>query len=99
MHAIIKTGGKQYRVQANDEIFIEKLNVEAGETVTFDEVLMVGDKVGTPFVEGAKVEAEVVKHGKGKKIRIFKFVAKNDFRKRQGHRQNYTKVKITNIIG
>ncbi len=99
MHAIIKTGGKQYRVQANDEIFIEKLNVEAGETVTFDEVLMVGDKVGTPFVEGAKVEAEVVKHGKGKKIRIFKFVAKNDFRKRQGHRQNYTKVKITNIVG
>ncbi len=99
MHAIIKTGGKQYRVQANDEIFIEKLNVEAGETVTFDEVLMVGDKVGAPFVEGAKVEAEVVKHGKGKKIRIFKFVAKNDFRKRQGHRQNYTKVKITNIVG
>ncbi len=99
MNAIIKTGGKQYRVQENDEIYIELLKAEAGDTVTFDEVLMVGDKVGTPLVDGAKVEAEVVKHGKGKKIRIFKFVAKNDFRKRQGHRQNYTKVKITKIVG
>ncbi len=99
MKAIIKTGGKQYRVEAGEEIFIEKLNAEAGETVTFDEVVMVGDKVGTPLVEGASVEAEVVKHGKGKKIRIFKYVAKNDSRKRQGHRQPYTKVKITKING
>ncbi len=98
MHAIIKTGGKQYRVEKDEVIFIEKLNVEAGETVTFDEVVMVGDKVGTPFVEGAKVEAEVVKQTKGKKIRIFKFTAKKDFRKRKGHRQNFTVVKITNIV-
>ncbi len=99
MNAIIKTGGKQYRVEEGSEIFVEKLIAEAGETVTFDEVIMVGDKIGTPFVDGAKVEGEVVKQGKGKKITIFKFKAKKDYRNKKGHRQQYTKVKITNIAG
>ncbi len=99
MNAIIKTGGKQYRVEEGREIFVEKLAGEAGETVTFDEVIMVGDKIGTPFVEGATVEGEIVKQGKGKKITIFKFKAKKDYRNKKGHRQQYTKVKITNIAG
>lgn len=99
MYAIIKTGGKQYKVSANDEIYVEKLDADAGEKVVFDEVLLVGDKVGTPTVEGASVTGEVVKHGKGKKITIFKFTAKKDFRKKTGHRQQYTKVKITGIEG
>ncbi len=99
MNAIIKTGGKQYRVEEGKEIFIEKIAGEAGDTVTFDEVIMVGDKVGAPFVDGAKVSAEIVKHGKGKKITIFKFKAKKDYRNKKGHRQQYTKVKITNIAG
>ncbi len=99
MNAIIKTGGKQYRVEEGKEIFIETVTGEAGDTVTFDEVIMVGDKIGTPFVEGAKVEGEIIKHGKGKKITIFKFKAKKDYRNKKGHRQQYTKVKITNIAG
>lgn len=99
MNAIIKTGGKQYRVEEGKEIFVEKLDGEAGDVVTFDEVIMVGDKVGTPFVDGAKVEGEIVKQGKGKKITIFKFKAKKDYRNKTGHRQQYTKVKITNIAG
>lgn len=99
MNAIIKTGGKQYRVEAGKEIFVEKLDGEAGDVVTFDEVIMVGDKVGTPFVDGAKVEGKIVKQGKGKKITIFKFKAKKDYRNKKGHRQQYTKVEITNIAG
>lgn len=99
MKAIINTGGKQYRVSKDDEIFVELLDAEVGQTVTFDEVLAVGDKIGTPMVKEAKVEGEVIKHGKAKKITIFKFTAKKDFRKKKGHRQNYTKIKITNIIG
>ena len=98
MHAIIETGGKQYKVAEGDTLFIEKLNAEAGEAVTFDKVLAVvdGDKAtfGTPVVEGAKVEANVVKNGKGKKVRIFKYNPKKGYRKRQGHRQPYTKVQI-----
>jgi large subunit ribosomal protein L21 len=97
MYAIIKTGGKQYRVQANDEIYVEKLDLEVGEKVVFDEVLMLGDTIGTPLVEGKTVTGEVVKHGKQKKITIFKFKAKKDFRNKKGHRQNYTLVKIVSL--
>lgn len=101
MTAIIVTGGKQYKVAEGDTLFIEKLPVEAGDTVKFDQVLAVldGEKAtfGTPVVEGASVEASVVKNGKGKKIRIFKYKPKKGYRKRQGHRQPYTKVTIGKI--
>ena len=101
MHAIIETGGKQYKVAQGDTLFIEKLPNEAGETVTFDKVLAVldGDKAtfGTPVVAGASVEATVVKNGKGKKIMVFKYKAKKNYRRRQGHRQPYTKVQIESI--
>ena len=98
MHAIIMTGGKQYKVTEGDTLFIEKLPNEAGDKVVFDLVLALldGDKAtfGAPTVAGASVEAEVVKNGKGKKIRIFKYNPKKGYRKRQGHRQPYTKVQI-----
>ena len=98
MHAIIETGGKQYKVAEGDVIFVEKLANEAGDAITFDKVLAVidGDKAtfGTPVVEGASVAATVVKNGKGKKIMIFKYTPKKGYRKRQGHRQPYTKVQI-----
>ena len=101
MNAIIETGGKQYKVAEGDTLFIEKLPVEAGDNVTFDKVLAIldGDKAtfGAPVVDGAKVEASVVKNGKGKKIRIFKYNPKKGYRKRQGHRQPYTKVTIGKI--
>ena len=101
MHAIIETGGKQYKVAEGDTLFIEKLPAEAGDAVTFRKVLAVidGDKAtfGTPVVEGASVEATVVKNGKGKKIGIFKYNPKKGYRKRQGHRQPYTKVEIGKI--
>ena len=101
MYAVIKTGGKQYRVQQGDVIFVEKLNAQADEAVTFDEVLLVGDadqsKVGTPVVEGAKVEGKVLAQVKGKKIVVYKYKAKKNERKKQGHRQPYTKVEITSI--
>ena len=101
MHAIIETGGKQYKVTEGDTLFIEKLEAEAGQAITFDKVLAIldGDKAtfGAPVVEGASVEATVEKNGKGKKIRIFKYNAKKGYRKRQGHRQPYTKVTITKI--
>ena len=98
MYAIIETGGKQYKVAQGDTLFIEKLEAEAGATITFDKVLAVldGDNAtfGAPVVSGATVEATVVKNGKGKKIRIFKYNPKKGYRKRQGHRQPYTKVQI-----
>ena len=101
MQAIIVTGGKQYNVKEGDILFIEKLNAEANATVTFDQVLAIldGDKAtfGTPVVEGASVEAKIVKNGKGKKVRIFKYNAKKGYRRRQGHRQPYTKVEIGKI--
>ena len=101
MHAIIETGGKQYKVAEGDTLFIEKLPVEAGDTVTFDKVLAVldGDKAtfGAPVVEGAKVTASVVKNGKGKKIIVLKYKPKKGYRRKQGHRQPYTKVTIGKI--
>ena len=101
MNAIIVTGGKQYKVAEGDVVYIEKLDQEAGDTVKFDQVLAIldGDKAtfGTPVVEGAKVEANVVKNGKGKKIMVFKYKPKKGYRKRQGHRQPYTKVEIGKI--
>ena len=101
MYAVIKTGGKQYRVQQGDVIFVEKLNAQADEAVTFEEVLLVGDaeqsKVGTPVVEGAKVEGKVLAQVKGKKIVVYKYKAKKNERKKQGHRQPYTKVQIVAI--
>ena len=102
MHAIIETGGKQYKVTEGDTLFIEKLASEAGENVTFDKVLAVidGDKitVGTPVVEGAKVDASVVKNGKGKKVIVFKYKPKKGYRRKQGHRQPYTKSTIGKIF-
>ena len=101
MHAIIETGGKQYKVAEGDTLFIEKLPNEAGDAVTFDKVLAIldGDKAtfGTPVVEGAKVDASVVKNGKGKKIIVFKYKPKQNYRRKQGHRQPYTKVTIGKI--
>ena len=101
MKAIIVTGGKQYTVAEGDVLYVEKLNVEAEETVKFDQVLAVLDgentKIGTPVVEGAAVEAKVVKNGKGKKIYVLKYKAKKNEKKKIGHRQPYTKVEITKI--
>lgn len=100
-HAIIVTGGKQYRVAEGDVIFVEKLDVEAGETVKFDRVLAVIDEdkavFGTPVVENAVVSGNVVKNGKSKKIRVYKMKPKKGYRRTQGHRQPYTKVEITKI--
>lgn len=101
MNAIIRTGGKQYRVSEGDVLNVEKLNVEEGQEVVFDEVLTVvndGDvKVGAPTVAGAKVTAKVAKQGKADKIFVFKYRAKSNYRKRQGHRQPFTQVEITSI--
>ena len=100
-NAVIMTGGKQYRVAEGDVLFVEKLDVEAGETVTFDQVLAVideaGSKFGTPVIEGATVTANVVKNGKGKKIRVYKMKPKKGYRRTQGHRQPYSQVKIEAI--
>ncbi|MCD7032931.1 50S ribosomal protein L21 [Metabacillus sp. GX 13764] len=100
MYAIIETGGKQIKVEAGQAIYIEKLAAGADETVTFDKVLFVGGddvKVGSPLVEGATVTAKVEKHGRAKKITVFKYKAKKNNRKKQGHRQPYTKVVIDAI--
>ena len=101
MKAVIVTGGKQYTVAEGDVLFVEKLNVEADATVKFDQVLAVLDgentKIGAPVVEGAAVEAKVVKNGKGKKIDIIRYKAKKGETRHIGHRQPYTKVEITKI--
>jgi len=101
--AVIETGGKQYKVNEGDIIFVEKLGVEEGATVTFDKVIAVsgseGLVIGTPYVTGAKVTANVVRNGKDKKIIIFKYKSKKNEKKKQGHRQPYTKVQITTIAG
>jgi large subunit ribosomal protein L21 len=101
MYAVIATGGKQYRVQEGETIQVEKLGVEAGQSITFDEVLLVGAgaeiKVGTPVLTGAKVTAEVVGNGRGEKLIIFKYRRRKGYRRKTGHRQPFTAVKITGI--
>lgn len=100
MYAVIKTGGKQVRVVEGQEIYVEKLDVEAGETFEFTEVLMLGGEnviIGTPTVEGAKVIAKVVKHGRGPKIIVFKYKVRKNYRRKQGHRQAYTKLVVESI--
>jgi large subunit ribosomal protein L21 len=101
LHAIIETGGKQYTVAEGDTIYIEKLQADAGEKVTFDKVLAVfgedTQSFGSPTVAGATVAAEVVKNGKAKKIIVYKMKAKKNYRRKQGHRQPYTKVQISAI--
>ena len=98
MKAIIETGGKQYSVSEKDIIYVEKLDIEEGKKVVFDKVLMTNGVIGNPYVKGASVEGKVLKNGKGKKIRIFTYKPKKtSTRKKQGHRQPYTKVEITKI--
>ncbi|MDN4072737.1 MULTISPECIES: 50S ribosomal protein L21 [Fictibacillus] len=102
MYAIIQTGGKQVRVEEGQAIYVEKLDVEAGDTVTFEDVLMVGGdslKVGAPLLDGVTVTGKVEKHGRGQKVIVYKFKAKKNYRRKQGHRQPYTKVVIDKING
>lgn len=103
MYAIIATGGKQYTVEVGKSVYIEKLNVEEGSSVEFDEVLMISNagevKVGKPNVDGAKVKGVVEAHGKGKKVVVFKYKPKKNYRRKKGHRQPFTKVKIEAIEG
>ncbi len=99
--AVIKTGGKQYRVEPGAVIRVEKLTADVGATISFDEVLLVGKgadaKIGTPHVAGAKVEAEVKKHGRGKKVIVYKFKRRKNYRRKAGHRQPYTALEIKSI--
>ena len=101
MYAIIEACGKQYKVAEGDVVFFEKLDTEEGKTITFDKVVLVSDEgkvqVGAPYVKGVKVEGKVVSHGKGKKIIVYKMKPKKNYRRKQGHRQPYTKVEITSI--
>ncbi|AEB11024.1 50S ribosomal protein L21 [Marinithermus hydrothermalis] len=102
MFAIIKTGGKQYRAEPNAVLRVEKLDAEVGAKVEFDALMVGGDggvKIGTPVVEGAKVVAEVLRHGKGKKVVVAKFKAKVNYRRKKGHRQPFTEIRITEIRG
>ena len=102
MYAIIKSGGKQYRVQAGEQVRVEALTAEVGATVSLEEVLLVGTgdgvKVGAPMVSGAKVKATVVSHGRGDKVKIFKLRRRKHYQKTQGHRQSYTELRIDDII-
>jgi large subunit ribosomal protein L21 len=103
MYAVIRTGGKQYRVSQGDTLRIETLDANAGDSIEFDQVLMVGEgesvKIGTPLVEGGKVTATVKAHGRGDKVEIIKFRRRKHHMKRMGHRQNFTEVEITEISG
>jgi large subunit ribosomal protein L21 len=102
MYAVIKTGGKQYRVESGAQVRVESIAVDVGAAVSFDEVLLVGSgdtiKVGAPLVSGAKVKATVVSHGRGEKVKIFKLRRRKHYQKSQGHRQNYTEVRIDDIV-
>ncbi len=101
MYAIIEACGKQYKVTEGDVVFFEKLDAEEGKKVKFENVILVSNEgkveVGAPYVKGAKVEGKVIAHGKGKKIIVFKYKPKKNYRRKQGHRQPYTKVEITSI--
>ena len=103
MYAVIKTGGKQYKVAAGDKIKVEQIPADVGTEITLDQVLMVGEgesvKLGKPLVAGATVTAKVVAHGRGDKVHIFKMRRRKHYRKQQGHRQNYTELEITGING
>lgn len=103
MYAVIESGGKQHRVVTGETLKLEKLDVEAGKTVQFDKVMMVGNgddiQIGTPYVEGVKVSAEVLSHGRADKVTIIKFNRRKNYRRQAGHRQSYTEVKITDIPG
>ena len=102
MYAVIKSGGKQYRVASGEQVRVELISAEVGADVAFEEVLLVGAgddvKVGAPFVSGARVTATVVEHGRGDKVRIFKLRRRKHFQKTQGHRQGYTEVRIKDIV-
>ena len=98
MKAVISTGGKQYYVEEGSVLYLEKIDAPVDSTVTFDEVLMIGGTTGTPLVKGAKVEAKVLKQGKSKKIKVYKYIQKKKYRRTQGHRQPYTKVEITKLV-
>ncbi|ASF40038.1 50S ribosomal protein L21 [Halobacillus halophilus] len=100
MYAIIETGGKQVKVEKGQEIYVEKVNVESGDTVTFDKVLFVGgedSKIGAPYVDGASVTAKVEKQGRQKKLTVFKYKPKKNYKRKQGHRQPYTKLIVEDI--
>lgn len=97
MKAVIETGGKQYYVEEGTVLYVEKLDAEAGSSITLDQVLMVNGVVGHPYVNGASVTAEVVKHGKNKKIIVYKYNQKKNYRRKQGHRQPYTKIEVKKI--
>ncbi|MBP3816459.1 MAG: 50S ribosomal protein L21 [Firmicutes bacterium] len=103
MYAILETGGKQYRVAEGDVITVEKLPGEAGDVIEFDKVLLISDggevKVGSPYIDGAKISGEIIETGKGKKVIVFKYKSKKDYRRKQGHRQPFTSVEITSLTG
>jgi large subunit ribosomal protein L21 len=103
MYAVIKSGGKQYRVESGKQVRVEALAADVGSAIAFEEVLLIGSgegvKVGAPLVAGAKVKATVVAHGRGDKVKIFKLRRRKHYQKSQGHRQNYTEVRIDDIVG
>jgi large subunit ribosomal protein L21 len=103
MYAVVKTGGKQYRVSAGEKLKVEQLAAEVGSEIVLDQVLLLADgeavKLGTPLIDGASVKAKVVAHGRGDKVRIFKMRRRKHYRKAQGHRQNYTELEILGIAG
>ena len=103
MYAVFKTGGKQYRASQGDRLRVEKLDAEVGDSVEFDQILLVGEgadvQLGAPLVEGGKVEAKVTAQGRGKKVEVIKFKRRKNYKRQHGHRQHYTEVEITSISG